>query len=579
MTAAPDDHQPEQPAQPPVDTNQEEWWLAADEDGPDGCLTAEEIAELSREQWDAADADFWCAEDPEAGPPELPASEWARLQAEDAQRSADSVPEAFDAGFNRHCGGKPGNGFAAGGPLDAMLPGSDLAWHVGQARRDLAGLDDDQLVGVMIGGQKLEAWASQIKLATAAELDRRRTARDGQDNQKAPEEIGAALTLTPRSADILAGHAGELERLPQIEALLANGIIDGPRAKVITRYTAPLSDEEAAAVEDVIAQRAGELNAGRLAACCDAAIKAVDPAAAKRRKEKALRNARVEAWSEPDGTAALAGRDLPPAQVIAVDKSLDADAKWLRDHGTDGSWDELRALAYLCRLNRQPLETLLPQPAPAAAPNGAAAAGAQATPALGGTVNLTMPLTAWQGLSDRPGEVAGFGAADADTCRDLATRMQTTGRATKWCITLVDREGRAVGHGCARAGPGPPGSDPRSWLATVKIHKIQASSCDHEHQSAGYQPSPTLRNLIKTRSRRCGYPGCGRPAVCCDDDHTIPYHLGGRTCQCNLHPLCRRHHRAKQAPGWHLDQPRPGTLIWTLPSGRRYTSAADPYPV
>jgi len=68
-------------------------------------------------------------------------------------------------------------------------------------------------------------------------------------------------------------------------------------------------------------------------------------------------------------------------------------------------------------------------------------------------------------------------------------------------------------------------------------------------------------------------------AISCDDDHTLAYHLGGRTCECNLYPLCRRHHRAKQAPGWHLDQPRPGELIWTLPSGRRYTSTIDPYPV
>jgi hypothetical protein len=42
--------------------------------------------------------------------------------------------------------------------------------------------------------------------------------------------------------------------------------------------------------------------------------------------------------------------------------------------------------------------------------------------------------------------------------------------------------------------------------------------------------------------------------------------------------LCRRHHQAKQAPGWHLDQPEPGILTWTLPSGRRYTTTAEPYP-
>jgi hypothetical protein len=36
--------------------------------------------------------------------------------------------------------------------------------------------------------------------------------------------------------------------------------------------------------------------------------------------------------------------------------------------------------------------------------------------------------------------------------------------------------------------------------------------------------------------------------------------------------------QAKQAPGWRLEQPEPGLLNWTLPSGRRYTVAPEPYP-
>ena len=47
----------------------------------------------------------------------------------------------------------------------------------------------------------------------------------------------------------------------------------------------------------------------------------------------------------------------------------------------------------------------------------------------------------------------------------------------------------------------------------------------------------------------------------------------------NLAPLCRRHHCAKQAPGWHLSQDQPGILTWQLPSGRTYTTHAQPYPL
>jgi len=30
--------------------------------------------------------------------------------------------------------------------------------------------------------------------------------------------------------------------------------------------------------------------------------------------------------------------------------------------------------------------------------------------------------------------------------------------------------------------------------------------------------------------------------------------------------------------GWHLDQPEPGTMIWTTPSGRTYTTHPSVYP-
>jgi hypothetical protein len=49
--------------------------------------------------------------------------------------------------------------------------------------------------------------------------------------------------------------------------------------------------------------------------------------------------------------------------------------------------------------------------------------------------------------------------------------------------------------------------------------------------------------------------------------------------QCSHMPACRRHHQARQAPSWRLDQTQPGTLTWTLPHRRGYTTHPDPYPV
>jgi HNH endonuclease len=115
------------------------------------------------------------------------------------------------------------------------------------------------------------------------------------------------------------------------------------------------------------------------------------------------------------------------------------------------------------------------------------------------------------------------------------------------------------------------------WLAGLKMAWLESGACGHARQAAGYRPGPLLAHLITIRQRTCSFPGCRRPARRCDQDHTVPYDQGGRTCECNLAALCRAHHRAKQAPGWQLAQPEPGRLTWIPPHGRAYTVIPQPY--
>jgi len=46
---------------------------------------------------------------------------------------------------------------------------------------------------------------------------------------------------------------------------------------------------------------------------------------------------------------------------------------------------------------------------------------------------------------------------------------------------------------------------------------------------------------------------------------------------CEGSPLCRHHHRCKQAEGWRLAQPEPGVLVWHTPAGRTYTTTPSVY--
>jgi hypothetical protein len=78
------------------------------------------------------------------------------------------------------------------------------------------------------------------------------------------------------------------------------------------------------------------------------AVIQVNPEAAARRREEATKQRRVEVWAEHSGNAALAGRELPPAAVLAASQVLTARAKELRQAGIAGGMDELRVLsAYL----------------------------------------------------------------------------------------------------------------------------------------------------------------------------------------------------------------------------------------
>jgi hypothetical protein len=241
-------------------------------------------------------------------------------------------------------------------------------------------------------------------------------------------------------------------------------------------------------------------------------------------------------------------------------------------------------------------------------------------PSVAALVNLTVPLDTALGLSATPGEAAGFGPLDAGDVRDLLAAAARH-PDTRWCVTVLYPDGTAAAHGCARgrhppppaptpAGPADPNGDPpdpdpppgtsrpthtssptgpdpppgpgaRGYMAGLRIRlaPIARGHCGHTRAETGYRPSRALAHLIKVRNTRCTAPGCGRPAARCDLDHTLAWDKGGITCECGLAPLCRHHHRCKQAEGWRLEQPEPGVLRWRTPADRTYTTTPTVYPV
>jgi hypothetical protein len=460
--------------------------------------------------------------------------------------------------------------------------------------------------------------------------------RGCRDGEFPDAELGMELVTSQNAARDTMDLAADLQaRLPRTWHALGAGLIDEYRARLIWRPTRHLTDADAACADEILAALAPGLRYDQLARKAVAVAMKLDPEAFKRGKEQARQDRqRVVAGREESGNAFLSGRELAIEDTLASKAYIDALAIALRRGGLPGTLQHLRVLAYLdLTQGRDPLDRLTGEDDRTGGPDSTVAGdsddddgddaswdgcpdmpewqherrgtsddddhddgtpGAPPGPAapFPALINLTVPAGNLFGWSSAPGEAGGWGLTDPDDTRRLVQAASMHPR-TRWSVTVLAPDGTAAAHGRARgphqwipppisstsrAGPDAPQAAALAFLRNlnVTLTPIAKRTCDHADREDRYTPSRKLKDVVRARTVRCTAPGCGAQAVHCDLDHTQPY-PAGITCQCDLAPACRRHHRVKQAPGWTLTQPEPGVMRWTTPSGRSYTTRPTVY--
>ncbi|HUC55820.1 MAG TPA: DUF222 domain-containing protein [Streptosporangiaceae bacterium] len=648
---------------------------------------------------------------------------------------------------------------AAGRIAEILPPSPDLAAWLACNPAD--GLEDVALAGTAAAYRRLAAWAQAGELAVVAQMASRSAAADKKnkvDEDGRPDKVTAnaygqvslALTLSQSGAQWWTDLAVGLRwRLKATGAALREGVIDLARAKAIVEATEPLDDDKAKVVEGKVLPKAGEQTTGQLRAALRRAVIAADPEGAEKRREEAEKRARVTLYPDAEGTASLAGHNLPGVHAAAAMARMTALARALKASGVTGGIDLLRSKVLLGLLlgtlphipppPSGPVDADCPpgsgpgggaqpgcgnpllddwpwpgdpapasggsksspdQPAPrqhdspaqgrAARTDGGAGADGGAgmgcaplgedghpggyepdgpaggycsrddvlsddvlsddgtgrrnlpwpeattflppgpavlknlPPAGSGFLDLTLPWDTLARGGPGPGSLTRLGSVTPAQASYLAL-LASQDPGIDWRVVLISDTGQAVAitrvrrarasAETARAGPANPSSllhrvtviMPACELATAGSSVLRAGGgvgkllaaivavarqaldqateraaadaaaggCAHSQASLAYQVPSGLREFVNIRDLTCRFPTCRQPAWRCDCDHSQPFDQNGQTCSCNLGSLCRYHHQLKQLVGWDLDQPAPGTFIWTTPVGRKYIVRPD----
>lgn len=386
--------------------------------------------------------------------------------------------------------------------------------------------DTSAMILGIAAAARMENQAAARRLRGVAELFEARRAQHEEAENWAVDtwaevggEIAAALRISVGKAGGYINDGLAMRRLPMVAELFAAGDIDAATFRTVVYRTELITRDVLIAEVDKLVARgiAGSpsMTQGRLIRLIDSLVMSWDPEAVRRTREREQdRDFRISDFT--DGTADVSGR-LFATDAQVLDQRLDAMAAAVCDA-------DPRTLA---QKRADALGALATGAQRLACTCGNSECASGATTPAPVVIHVVAEQSTLEGRDDKPALLMGADALiPADLLRDIAQ--------------------------------------------AAKLRPLVAPKDCREER--GYRPSRALADFIRSRDLTCRAPGCDRPALHCDIDHTVPYGAGGRTHASNLKALCRLHHLAKTFWGWKDTQLPDGTVIWTLPDGATYVT-------
>jgi hypothetical protein len=177
-------------------------------------------------------------------------------------------------------------------------------------------------------------------------------ARDETPGEFASDEARAALVWSRRRADRAFNLAWDVfVRFPMLGEAMLSGDLDEPRAAAFTTWTAGLTEDQAGFICAQLVARAPQLMVGELIEHITRMAIEIDPDWAERRYRDSVRRRRVVGARNDDGTASVAGLDLPIDRASAACDRIDELARACKRAGDRRRINHIRADLFLGMLD------------------------------------------------------------------------------------------------------------------------------------------------------------------------------------------------------------------------------------